>query len=83
MAVYTDGTKLYATTIAELHSFAEKIKLSSKYFVVDGVLVYYYIGGGNIALLRALNEGVQCIREEQIKFTSKPNNTLTHAGNNS
>lgn len=71
MPVYTDGTNLYATYVSELHEFAQEIGLSSTLYVEDGTKAYYYIGGGNIALLKALLKGVTVIRQEQLKFVSK------------
>ncbi len=72
MAVFTDGTNLYATHIAELHEFANKIGLASCFFVQDGLIACYYIGGGNIALLKAMAHGAQCIDSNQLTFKQRP-----------
>lgn len=71
MAAYTDGTKLYATSIAELHDFAASIGLPHTLFVEDGLNVYYYIGGGNPALLKAMANGAQCIHPHQLNYVKR------------
>lgn len=71
MPVYTDGSKLYATHIAELHEFAGTIGLTQNYYVEQNGQAYYYIGGGNIALLKAIAGGAICIRKEQLVFKKR------------
>lgn len=71
MPVFTDGTKLYATHIAELHEFAALIGLPAKFYVEEHLAVYYYIGGGNPALLKAIANGAECITPEEIKHTQR------------
>jgi hypothetical protein len=69
--IYTDGTKLYSTHIAELHEFANTIGLPAKLYVEDGLICYYHIGSGNIALLKAIANGAECIKPEEIKYTQR------------
>ena len=71
MPVYTDGTRLYATHIAELHEFANTIGLPTQLYVEDGIICYYHIGSGNIALLKAMAHGAECIDSNQLKFKQR------------
>lgn len=81
MPVYTDGSKLYATEIEELHEFAQAIGLPAKFYVEEHLVVYYYIGGGNPALLKAIAHGAQCITPDQVTlkqrtFLAPPNHGI-------